>query len=297
MRLRPIFLLLPALCSAAENSRPLDRVAEEAEVFQQNIPNTISQETLEQRTLLPPSRFRPRAGADTVAAGNLRMSLREVISEYVIGPLRQADVPTLVELRQILSVDGRKIQGAAQARRTLSLGIRSGDDRLRKRMLEDFAKQGLVDLATDYGLILLAFTKRGLSDMTITDAGEAMLGAERARVYSWAQNSNESGELEFRARKAVRRALRGALWVTHDGLPLRIQAWAEYTDAKGTVRDEGTVEYTMSQHGFLVPASVVHRHFMDGSLVTENLFHYEPFKKFSADAEIKFTEVPDTPPK
>jgi hypothetical protein len=35
---------------------------------------------------------------------------------------------------------------------------------------------------------------------------------------------------------------------------------------------------------------------VDGQLKTENLYRYEPFKLFSADAEIKFTEVPDTPP-
>ena len=61
------------------------------------------------------------------------------------------------------------------------------------------------------------------------------------------------------------------------------------------IRDEGTVDYRQSPHGFLTPASVVHRHLVDGNLITENLYRYEPFKLFSADAEIKFTEL-DTPP-
>jgi hypothetical protein len=43
----------------------------------------------------------------------------------------------------------------------------------------------------------------------------------------------------------------------------------------------------------LTPVSVVHRHRVDDQLVTENLYRYEPFKLFAADAEIKFTEVPD----
>ena len=38
----------------------LSRVAEEAEIFQQNFPKTLTQENLEQHTLMPPSRFRPR---------------------------------------------------------------------------------------------------------------------------------------------------------------------------------------------------------------------------------------------
>ena len=34
----------------------------------------------------------------------------------------------------------------------------------------------------------------------------------------------------------------------------------------------------------------------DGQLITENLYRYEPFKMFSADTEIKFTELTDMPP-
>ena len=31
-------------------------------------------------------------------------------------------------------------------------------------------------------------------------------------------------------------------------------------------------------------------------MITENLYRYEPFKMFSADAEIKFTELETPPP-
>jgi hypothetical protein len=56
------------------------------------------------------------------------------------------------------------------------------------------------------------------------------------------------------------------------------------------------VDYVESAHGFLTPASVVHRHLINGGLITENLYRYEPFKMFTADTEIKFTELPETPP-
>ena len=62
------------------------------------------------------------------------------------------------------------------------------------------------------------------------------------------------------------------------------------------IRDEATVDYIQSAHGFLTPASVVHRHMVDGKVITENLYRYEPFKMFSADAEIKFTELETPPP-
>jgi hypothetical protein len=78
-------------------------------------------------------------------------------------------------------------------------------------------------------------------------------------------------------------------------LPLRSQSWSEHLQAGQMIRDEATVDYIQSAHGFLTPVSVVHRHMVGGQVITENLYRYEPFKMFSADAEIKFTEI-ETPP-
>ena len=275
----------------------LARVAEEADVLEQNAPKALTQETLEQRTMILPPRSLLRVGKAATVAPKPRLVVREIVSEYSVGTLKESNSPDLLEFRQVVSVDGRRVQSAEHARHALSLGIQSPDDRVRKRMLEDFAKHGLVDIATDYGLILLAFTKRGLENMQVKPAGEARVGAEDALVLSWQQTSTTGGELEFFGNQSVRRPLQGMLYVRKsDGLPLRVQAWAEHPDAKRTIRDEAAVDYALSTHGFLMPASVVHRHLVDGELKTENLYRYEPFKLFSADAEIKFTEVPETPP-
>jgi hypothetical protein len=83
-----------------------------------------------------------------------------------------------------------------------------------------------------------------------------------------------------------------------------IEAFARYypgliaMGAAGPVdrfRNEAAVEYTMSAHGFLAPASVVHREYIDDEVQQENIFGYSPFRLFSADAEIKFTELPSNP--
>jgi hypothetical protein len=145
--------------------------------------------------------------------------------------------------------------------------------------------------------------------MKVTLAGEEQVGADAAWVLNWQQTSPDAGLLQFVGNQASRVALRGRLLVRKsDGLPLRIQSWSEHPqrtlletwsghapDANENIRDEATVDYVQSAHGFLTPASVVHRHLVDGKVVTENLYRYEPFKMFSADAEIKFTEL-DTPP-
>jgi hypothetical protein len=313
-------MLLVAVCIAfaqdpAQPSLPdiLSRVAEEAEILQQNAPKSLTQEVLEQRALMPATRFRPRIGKKAAAAPPPppRLVVRQIVSEYSVGILKESAVQNLTELRQVISVDGRKVQSAASARHALSLGITSPDDRIRKRMLEDFAKHGLVDIATDYGIFLLAFSKRGLENMKVVLAGEEQVGADAAWVLNWQQTSADGGLLEFLGNQASRVALQGRLLVRKsDGLPLRIQSWTEHSQdatqvllqawsghpATQKVRDEATVDYIRSAHGFLTPASVVHRHLVDGKVVTENLYRYEPFKMFSADAEIKFTELETPPP-
>lgn len=294
-----LLLSFAALAATAQTalSPILTRVAEEAEVFQQNMPKALTQETLEQKTLMPPSRFKPRVGSAAAEAPKIRLRGREIVSEYSVAPLQDSESHELVEFRQVISVDGKPVQSPESARRTLSLGMRSADDRIRKRMLEDFAKYGLVDIATDYGLILLAFTRRGLENLEIQAAGESQIGAESALVLSWKQTTPQGGELEFHGRQATHRALTGTLWVRKsDGLPLRIQAWAESVDAaRHKIRDEASVDYVRSSHGFLAPVSVLHRHLVDGKAITENLYRYEPFKLFTSDAAIKFTEIPDEP--
>src|ERR1039458_6320639 len=267
---------LACALSPAQSSLPdlLSRVAEEAEMLQQNAPKSLSREVLEQRALMPATRFRPRIGKKaTAAVPPPRLLVREIVSEYSVGILKESAVRNLTELRQVISAD----------------------DRIRKRMLEDFARHGLVDIATDYGIILLAFSKRGLENMNVALAGEEQVGADAAWVLNWQQTSPDAGMLEFLGNQASRLALEGRLLVRQsDGLPLRIQSWSEHPQATHKIRDEATVDYVQSAHGFLTPASVIHRHLVDGQVITENLYRYEPFKMFSADAEIKFTEL-DTP--
>lgn len=288
------FSALPAYAQLSP-SQALTRVSEEAAIFQENLPKTIGQETLTQKAMLPPSRL-VTFGPHGAVSPKPRMVSHEVISEYSVGHLKNSDTQNLFEFRQVVTVDGKPVRSLESARRELTLGIRSEDDSRRKRMLQDYAKYGLVDVASDYGLILLAFTKRGLATTTIQPQSMSRIGADSALLFAWKQANADSGELEFRGHVAVRQPLQGTLWVrASDGLPLRVQAWAEYEQSKHVIRDEATVEYAMSSHGFLVPASVIHRHIVDRQLMTENLYRYGGFKLFGSDSEIKFTELPDGP--
>jgi hypothetical protein len=276
----------------------LSRVSEEAAVFQQNIVKALSQETLEQRSWMPPSRFQPRAGQSAVVMPKPRMQTRSIVSEYSVGVLNESEFRDLVEFRQVVSVDGKPIRSHASARHALSLGLQSPDARVRKRMIEDFARNGLVDIATDYGLILLAFGKRGIAGMQFGEVSERPAGPETVLSIPWKQMTPEGGELQFHGRQFTRIPLSGRLLIRKsDSLPIAVEVWAESIDSnKRKIRDEAVVAYQMSEHGFLAPVSVIHRHLVNGAVLTENHYRYEPFKLFSADAEIQFNEVPDPAP-
>ena len=151
-----------------------------------------------------------------------------------------------------------------------------------------------MDVATDYAMILLAFTKRGLEQLQFGTLRKGQVGAEDALVLDWRQTTAAAGQLEFRGKQHRPPRLARGLWVRRsDGLPLRIQAWSEHADSKTSHPRRGDHRICRLPHGFLAPASVVHRHIVDGELITENLYRYEPFRLFTAETQIKFTELPD----
>ena len=92
--------------------------------MQQNAPKILTQEALEQRATLPPSRFRPR-NQSAAAGADSRLRIREIVSEYSFGALSETATHNLLEFRQVISVDGRAVQTPENARRALSVGIQS----------------------------------------------------------------------------------------------------------------------------------------------------------------------------
>ncbi len=285
-------LLLAAVWPAAQTDQRLqailDRVAEEAAIFAQMAPNLISQETFRQRARKPPPRFRPRLGKAAVTPPKPEYATREIVSEYGYSVFKEAP-GRLHEFRQIVSVDGRRVLSADKARQTLFRGLKSEDDRIKRRMLEGFRKHGLANAATDFGQLLLLFGRRRLVDYQFGVVREERVGADAAVVLSFRQSSGAESLVIFEGKTAVQTRLEGELWVRQtDYGPLRISLSASRPREGSVIRDEATVEYTLSSHGALTPVSVVHRQWNGSELVVENSFRYSAFRKFAADAEIKF---------
>jgi hypothetical protein len=266
----------------------LSRVSEEAEVFRRVAPQVLSEETLTQRALKAPPRFHPRVGAAATQPLTPTRQTREIVSEYSFGTLKDAP-GSLHEFRQVTSVDGRPIATAAAARHSLALGLASADDHARKRMLEDFQKYGLTTAVVDFGPLLLLFTKRQTGNYRFELAGDDRIGADQVKIVTYTQISGPDRMLVFQGRRAIHQPIQGRIYArVPDGLPLRI-AIVESRQAGGnTFRDEGVVDYTPNAQGFLAPAAVTHKGFAGDLLLVEDEFRYTTFRKFGADAEIKF---------
>ena len=138
------------------------------------------------------------------------------------------------------------------------------------------------------------FTRRELENYDFRVEGGDRVGADDALRLAFEQRQGSSSLLVFEGRKTVRAKLEGRLWVRRrDGLPLRISMRSEWVDQVHVRRHEAIVEYTPTPFGIIEPASVKHTEYLDDQMVTENLFRYSPFKKFGADAEIKFQTLPE----
>lgn len=288
--MRLLFLVCLACAAGRAQTLPeiLSRVSEEAEVFHHVAPQVLSEETLTQRALKPPRRFHPRVGAAAAVPLAPARQTREIISEYSFGFLKSAP-DSLHEFRQVTSVDGKAITAAAAARHSLALGLASADDHARKRMLEDFQKYGLTTAVVDFGPLLLLFTKSQTANYRFELAGEDRIGADRVKIVNYTQISGPDRMLVFQGRRAIHQPIQGRIYArVPDGLPLRITIVETRENGKIAFRDEAVVDYTPNAQGFLAPAAVTHKGFAGDQLMVEDEFRYATFRKFGADAAIKF---------
>ena len=276
--------------AAAAQTLPeiLSRVSEEAEVFRRVAPQVLAEETLTQRALKAAPRFHPRVGTSAANPVQPARLTREIISEYSFGTLKDAP-ESLHEFRQVTTVDGKPISPAAAARHSLALGLASADDHARKRMLEDFQKYGLTNAVVDFGPLLLLFTKRQMPNYHFQFAGDDRIGADQVKVVAYTQVSGPNRMLVFQGHRAIHQPIQGRIYArVPDGLPLRITIVETRQSGQNIFREEAVVDYTPNAHGFLAPADVTHKGFVGAQLLVEDEFRYTAFRKFGADAAIKF---------
>lgn len=284
----PLLFVMPA---AADLQALLNRAGEEAEMFHQNITLVIGQETLKQRAEKRAKRFRPHIGQAAQAPVNFQT--RELTSEYAVVPFAESN-GSFHEVRKVTHVDGRQIQPLREARMSLAMGMKSADDKVRRKLLLEFEKHGLIGTAVDFGLSLLLFRKQALPNYTFFPAGRRQLGAETVEVVRFKQKTGEGQMTVYEGNRLIRQQLQGEVWLSQMGVPLRIELGSAIQEDGQQIVDVGVTDYAMSQYGFLLPVTVIHTRRADGQVVAENTFRYQRFQKFAADSELKF-EVQDPP--
>lgn len=283
-------LFLAALAGVCHAETPpnlrdrLLRLAEEAEAFGQMAPEIIGQEHLEQVAAQPLPRFQIRG-----ARREIPYKTRTIDSEYGFARF-SSDGQNLHEVRQVLAVDGRQVKTPGKLRETLSMGLHTDTDKLKKKMLKEFESYGLREAATDFGQLILLFTKRQLDNYSFAPLSGRFLGPDKVMVVSFEQKDGDTAMTVFEGRQVVRHRLKGEVWLREtDGLPLRITLNFNQAEKNFTLVRNASVDYAPSAYGVLLPAALVYSESVAGHLLVENRFRYSNYKKFGASSELKFT--------
>jgi hypothetical protein len=294
----PLALLTP-LRADEQTKKLAERLAEEATAFARMAPQLVGQETLHQRALKPAARFRLRVGDAAKAPPEPAWQERELVSEYTFALFSSDQAPggagTLHELRQVTSVDGHKVAETGKAQEELAKAITASGDARRVQMLKDFEKHGLLGAVTDLGQMLLLFSARDIVRYEFSSLRTDYQGSARLLVFSYRQiDGQELSVFDERHGDRLRRMkVFGEVWVRESNFtPVRITMAASQGEGPTLIREEATVNYTMSTWGALVPQSAEHRELRAGKLVTENRFLYGAFQEFGASGDIQFDARP-----
>ncbi len=271
-----LFLSCVSSVAQSPSGSPLPAIllqlGKQAEAFRRIAPLTLSEETLEQRS-------RPDQPGSS-------FETHEVISAYGFAGLRNAP-RAIHEVRKVISVDGHQVTSLSKARQAMTLGLKSTDDKLKKRLLEDLERNGLRGAATDFGQVILLFSPQRLQNYTFKITGERQVGADRLIVVGFTQKAGDSGVTVFRGNSAERESLQGEISLRgKDLIPLRITMTSTGKSGDLLFREESTVDYATSFAGCVLPVSVVHREFQNNELLSENLFSYAPFRKLTPGAQL-----------
>jgi len=285
--MRGLTLLCFALVLRADDStqKLVKRLADEAEAFQKIAPQLVGRETLHQRVLAPPPRFKMRTGDAAKQAVVAAWKEHEIVSEYTFALLGRE----IHEFRQVTSVDGKHVASEKKAQDALASLVTASDDERKKRALQQLEKYGLQGAATDFGQLLLLFSRGNVERYEITPAGPRLLGTVATQVFRYQQLDGPHALTVFSETSGTagsttqRLSVQGEIWVREaDGLPVRITMTASDDIAGKPVREEATVDYAMSEFGTLLPVETTQRELRSGEEAAENKFSYRSFHRFEA---------------
>ena len=208
------------LLRADELTPLLERLSREADAFHANVTRVVGTETLRQKAARVERRFKPRAG--TPGLPPLAWQQREVISEFGVSAFPEAG-GIYHEVRKVQQVDGKQIRKAQEARFSLASDMRSADDKLRRKLLLDFEKHGLLGAATDFTLSLLMFRPEPIKMFRFGPSKATRLGPDEVLAVVFRQSEGEAQFTVYEGSRTNRARLQGEVWLRKpDGVPVRV---------------------------------------------------------------------------
>lgn len=203
-----------------------------------------------------------------------------VVSNYGLAEVGRPRV--LHEIRTIVTIDGKALEDPGEARHALTAGLQSPDDETKRRLLENLDRNQLEGAVTDFGQLILLFSKRYQGDyrFSVNRDRRRRLGEEPVVMLRYKQVSGLQGLTFFKESSEDREPATGQIWLRErDLLPLQITFnTEEFVSKKFTIRTEATVDYAASPVG-LVPHSVTHKQFLNSDLMVENDLRYGEFHR------------------
>jgi len=262
----------------------VEATARAAAIFARSAPGIVARERLEQRgrrgfVQVLEQQAKKQDGNVTVKLPP-QFRTHVVISDYALAQIGKTHA--IHEIRSILTIDGRTISPADEARHALAIGVQSEDDELKHRLLENFERNRLEGAVTDFGQLILLFTAAARPHYTFTMGHERRLNGVPMIALEYAQISGATGLTVFHEHTMNVRSTHGEIWLrTEDLLPMRIIMDAQ-TPVTGTlqVRDNAVVDYAPTAFG-LAPAHIHHMQYLGPDLLVENDLQYSGYQRLT----------------
>jgi hypothetical protein len=253
----------------------LDRLASEAASFEKLAQEVTGREVIHQRMLKPSAKFRPRIGEAATKAQPLEWREREIISFYGIALIGRS----LHEIRQVISVDGKPVQGEQHAQQTLIALLTASGDRQKLAALKQLEKYSMGGAATDFGPLLLLFAHGGAERYEFTARGPRLLGTVPASAYHFKQLDGSEGLTLF-AGQTQKLPIEGEILISEAPQgPIRITLSSTVPESDPLIREEASVEYARSPLGALLPSAIEQRELRGQDVASEHLFDYDSFQR------------------
>lgn len=250
----------------------LFRLSREASALWQTAPRFLGREHVYQKAFV---RHR-RIGVGAGRSAQPMAQVREITSYYNLGAMKAAP-EAVTEFRHILQIDSKQIDSDESARARFQSELQSGDP-AKESLRKAFEKACLAGAATDFGQLILLFTKSNIEKYSYSLIGDGRAGVDPAWVLAFEQQTGEQSLRLNEGRHKSLERLHGEIWTRQgDFLPLRIVLNSKRTRGEIEIRDEARVDYT-ALSGALLPESLVYRRYVSGEMMLESIYKYSEWK-------------------